>query len=211
MLAAVYEANPFAPASRISAPGRGGGGGAGRSAGTRCPLTGRGRAAENPRHCSAAPRRAARLRGRPWRAGGEGGGERGGGKEAAAPPTPGRGDPSEPGRRAGAGRAGWGRALRWPRYLGRGRPFPASLKPRSSGRPLHPSELPGRSVPPAARPDLALRAVPPALRSVPPGRLALLCRGPRYRLPRYRLRAMRSGTGAEGEVSVFKPSLLSAG
>lgn len=89
MLAAVYEANPFAPASRISAPGRGGGGGAGRSAGTRCPLTGRGRAAENPRHCSAAPRRAARLRGRPWRAGGEGGGERrreGGGRTADSGP-----------------------------------------------------------------------------------------------------------------------------
>lgn len=140
--------------------------GAGRSAGTRCPLTGCGRAAESPQHCPAAPRRAARLRGRPWRAGGRG---RGGGRR----------------RREGGGRtadselrgplrtgAGWDRALRWT--------FPASLKPRRSGRPLHPSELPGRSVPPAARPDLAprVRSERRAKRPAPlPGASVLSSRG----------------------------------
>lgn len=167
MLAAVYEANPFAPASRISAPGRGGGGGGRTERGDALSpyrvRTGGGEPPALPRR--SAPRRSApraAMAGGRTRTGGGGRRRREGGGRTADSELRG---PLRTG-------AGWDRALRWT--------FPASLKPRRSGRPLHPSELPGRSVPPAARPDLAprVRSERRAKRPAPlPGASVLSSRG----------------------------------
>lgn len=131
------------------------------------PLTGRWQAAARPRHCRAAPRRSARLRGRPWRAGG--------GKKAGSGRGTPRGDPSQPAadrlrggmpaaeaRRPAAchGAAGAeeapGRAEveesrcgRW-RGWGAARPRRARRRPRCPGRggPALPGKFKGAAAPP---------------------------------------------------------------
>lgn len=150
------------------------------------PLTGRWQAAARPRHCRSAPRRASRLRGRPWRAGGGKAGRRR--REAAAQPgraaaaTP-RGEEGKPSHRPPPRNGGLA-ARRRPEPAA---PLPVMVLPGWRSRPAGPKlrravvkrggaarsrralrrpRCPGRGGPPPAK--LKAAAAPPPPRSHPP-------------------------------------------
>lgn len=150
------------------------------------PLTGRWQAAARPRHCRSAPRRASRLRGRPWRAGGGKAGRRR--REAAAQPgraaaaTP-RGEEGKPSHRPPPMNGGLA-ARRRPEPAA---PLPVMVLPGWRSRPAGPKlrravvkrggaarsrralrrpRCPGRGGPPPAK--LKAAAAPPPPRSHPP-------------------------------------------